>query len=110
MTRLCRRIIVASTKPDGVVYCPMNADLKFLFERAVHWPQEDQEELAQVAIEIEARQRGVYHATTDELKAIDEALAAVARAKWLAMRMSKRSLPNTAVHESQIFFVEVDLC
>ena len=42
------------------------------------WPEEDQEELAQIA-EIEARRHGVYHATPEELAAIDEALAAVAR-------------------------------
>ena len=31
------------------------------------------------ALEIEARRHGLYHASPDELKAIDEALAAVAR-------------------------------
>jgi predicted transcriptional regulator len=57
----------------------MNADLRTMLARAEHWPEEDQEELAQIAIEIEARRHGVYHATPDELQAIDEALAAVAR-------------------------------
>jgi hypothetical protein len=57
----------------------MNADLKRMLARAANWPEEDQEELAQVALEIEARRHGVYHATPEELKAIDEALAAVAR-------------------------------
>ena len=57
----------------------MNADLKNMLARAENWPEEDQEELAQVALEIEARRHGVYHATPEELKAIDEALAAVAR-------------------------------
>ena len=46
---------------------------------AEHWSEEDQEELAQVALEIEARRQDGYHATDDELKAIDEALAAVER-------------------------------
>lgn len=43
------------------------------------WPKEDQEELAEFAREIEARRTGVYHATPEELEAIDEALGQVAR-------------------------------
>ncbi len=57
----------------------MNADVKNTLDRVANWPEEDQEELAQVALEIEARRHGVYHATPQELVAIDEALAAVAR-------------------------------
>lgn len=57
----------------------MNAILKQILDRAETWSDEDQEELAQVALEIEARRRGVYHATPEELRAIDEALVAVAR-------------------------------
>jgi predicted transcriptional regulator len=57
----------------------MNADVKNTLERVATWPLEDQEELAQVALEIEARRHGVYHATPEELTAIDEALAAVSR-------------------------------
>ena len=57
----------------------MNADVKNALARVAHWPEEDQEELAQVALEIEARRHGVYHATPEELVAIDEALAAIAR-------------------------------
>ena len=57
----------------------MNADLRTVLARAERWPEEDQEELAQMALEIEARRHGVYHATPQELRAIDEALAAVER-------------------------------
>jgi predicted transcriptional regulator len=57
----------------------MNADVKNTLARVANWPEEDQEELAQIALEIEARRHGVYHATPEELAAIDEALAAVAR-------------------------------
>jgi hypothetical protein len=57
----------------------MNINLKNMLERAETWSEQDQEELAQVALEIEARRHGVYHASPDELKAIDEALAAVSR-------------------------------
>ena len=37
------------------------------------WPQEDQEELVEVAREIEARRTGVYVLTGDELQAISKA-------------------------------------
>jgi hypothetical protein len=50
-----------------------------MLSRAEQWSEEDQEELAQVALEIEARQHGIYQATAEELRAIDEALAAVGR-------------------------------
>jgi hypothetical protein len=50
-----------------------------MLSRAEQWSEEDQEELAQDALEIEARQHGIYQATAEELRAIDEALAAVGR-------------------------------
>ncbi|HEY2229324.1 MAG TPA: hypothetical protein VGI22_16625 [Xanthobacteraceae bacterium] len=50
-----------------------------MLARVADWPEDDQDDLAQIALEIEARRHGVYHATAEELKAIDEALAAVAR-------------------------------
>ena len=50
-----------------------------MLSRVPRWPEEDQDELAQVALEIEARRHGVYHATPAELRAIDEALASVSR-------------------------------
>jgi hypothetical protein len=52
---------------------------KKLLEQVETWPPEDQEELAEYAREIAARRTGVYHATPEELQAIDEALAQVAR-------------------------------
>ena len=57
----------------------MNTILKEVLKLAEGWSEKDQEELAQAAIEIEARRGGVYHATDEELRAIDEALAAVER-------------------------------
>jgi predicted transcriptional regulator len=57
----------------------MTVNLKNVLARAESWSEQDQEELAQVALEIEARRHGLYHASAEELKAIDEALAAVAR-------------------------------
>lgn len=57
----------------------MTIRLKNVLSRAESWSEQDQEELAQVALEIEARQHGAYHASPEELRAIDDALAAVAR-------------------------------
>lgn len=57
----------------------MNVEVKQVLSRVERWPEEDQDELAQIALEIEARRHGVYRATPEELRAIDEALAAVAR-------------------------------
>ena len=52
---------------------------KKLLDQVASWPEEDQEELAEYAREIEARRTGVYHASPEELEAIDEALGQVAR-------------------------------
>jgi hypothetical protein len=57
----------------------MTINLRKMLARAENWSEQDQEELAQLALEIEARRHGVYQASPEELKAIDEALAAVAR-------------------------------
>jgi hypothetical protein len=48
--------------------------LKDVLERAKSWPEADQMELAELAEQIELRQqRNEYHATAEELQAIDEA-------------------------------------
>ncbi len=62
----------------------MNAIVMEVISRAAHWPEEDQEELAQVALEIELRRKGSHSANPDELKAIDAALVAVARGEIAA--------------------------
>jgi predicted transcriptional regulator len=50
-----------------------------ILEKVETWPQEDQDELAEYARDIEARRAGVYYATPDELAAIDEGLAELDR-------------------------------
>jgi hypothetical protein len=57
----------------------MTQRVKDILGRVESWPQEDQEELAELARDIEARRNGVYHATPQELAAIDDALHEVAR-------------------------------
>ena len=54
--------------------------LKNLLERAESWPKEAQDELVQIGQEIEGELRGgEYHATHEELRVIDEAMAAIDR-------------------------------
>lgn len=57
----------------------MSPKVKEILAHVASWPEEDQEELAEYAREIEARRSGVYYASPDELQAIDEALGQVAR-------------------------------
>lgn len=51
----------------------MNAAIKQIFDQVASWPEEDQEELAELARQIEARRTGVYKATPEELQALDDA-------------------------------------
>ena len=51
----------------------MNSKVKEILQHVAAWPEEDQEELAEVARDIEARRTGVYAATVEELRALDEA-------------------------------------
>jgi len=51
----------------------MITKLKDVLERAQTWPERAQQQLAEIALEIEAGLGGIYHATADELKAIDDA-------------------------------------
>jgi len=46
------------------------------------WPQEDQEELVDVALEIEARRAGTYHLNEDERKGIDRGLKAMREGRF----------------------------
>jgi hypothetical protein len=51
----------------------MNAAVKSILERVAAWPEQDQEELAALASEIEARRTGIYQLSDDEKAAIDAA-------------------------------------
>jgi len=53
--------------------------VKAVLERVPTWPEDRQQELAELALEIEAELAGAgYQATADELTAIDEGLAGTA--------------------------------
>ena len=52
----------------------MMSKLKDVLERAEAWPAEAQQELAEIALEIDASvSGGPYQATEEELKALNEA-------------------------------------
>jgi len=51
----------------------MSPNVKEILRQIETWPEEDQQELAEVARDIEARRTGVYRATPEELRALDEA-------------------------------------
>lgn len=72
----------AVLRPDcACCYSPlMTRVLKNVLQTAEIWPAEAQEQLAQIACEIDAAVKGErYVATAEELRLIDEARGAVAR-------------------------------
>jgi predicted transcriptional regulator len=57
--------------------------LKEAIRRAETWPEEAQEQLAQIAFEIDAELKGgVYHATPEELAGIDRGLKAAREGRF----------------------------
>jgi predicted transcriptional regulator len=57
--------------------------LKEAMQRAESWPQEAQEELAELAVEIDAGLKGrKYHAMPDELAGIDRGLKAAGEGRF----------------------------
>ena len=60
--------------------------LKEALQRVESWPEQAQEELAEIALEIDAGLKGgVYHATPEELEGIDRGLRAAQEGRF-AMR------------------------
>jgi hypothetical protein len=51
----------------------MNAAVKDILRKVERWPEEDQQELAELAREIEARRTGVYVLSEEERAAIADA-------------------------------------
>lgn len=60
----------------------MNPAAKKILEKIASWPEEDQEELADLAREIEARRTGIYHLSDDEQVAVDEGLTQLRRGQF----------------------------
>ena len=53
----------------------MNSAVRSILGRVATWPEKDQEELAEIAREIEARHTGIYELSPEEQAAIHEGLA-----------------------------------
>lgn len=53
----------------------MSPGTKSLLERVERWPEEDQQELADVAREIESRRSGVYRLSDEERAAVRAGMA-----------------------------------
>jgi len=61
----------------------MSPTTKRLLEQVESWPEEDQEELAEYAREIEARRTGVYMMSDDERAAVRRGLAQADRGEFV---------------------------
>ena len=61
-------------------------ELTAILERVESWPEAAQQQLAEVALEIEQDLKGGYQATPEELKAIDEGIAAANRGEFATER------------------------
>ena len=57
----------------------MSPAVKTLLDRVASWPDEDVEKLEDAARMVEAWRQGEDHASDDELRAIDEAIAQLDR-------------------------------
>jgi hypothetical protein len=65
--------MAAMTPPSDSWYkSAMNAATKDILRKVDSWPEEDQDELAALAREIEARRTGVYVLSDEERQAIAE--------------------------------------
>ena len=79
----------------------MNRILKEVFEHAATWPQEDQEELAEYAREIEARRSGVYTMSDDERAAVRMGLAEADRGESVPDELIAQADNNETRHTAQ---------
>ncbi len=57
----------------------MSPKVKQILERAKSWPEEDQEELAEVARDIEAQRTGLYRLWDEECAALRKGMDAARR-------------------------------
>jgi hypothetical protein len=74
-TRATRYIAQRAVEIAGVsrYILAMSPAVKNILEQVASWPAEDQEELSELAREIEARRSGIYRLSDEERAAIDAA-------------------------------------
>jgi hypothetical protein len=80
----------------------VNAAQKLL-ESIASWPDDDIRKLEEAARDIEAMRTGVYHATEDELRAIDEGLAQLDRGEIATDEQVNAAFAKFRGHESRLF-------
>jgi hypothetical protein len=61
----------------------MNPGTRTLLEQVQSWPEEDQDELADVAREIESRRSGVYRLSDEERAAVRAGMDAARRGDFV---------------------------
>jgi predicted transcriptional regulator len=62
----------------------MTPTTKAILDQVASWPQQDQDELAEYAREIEARRTGVYVLSDEEWDDLQEGLAQADRGEFVA--------------------------
>lgn len=62
----------------------MTSTVKEILRQVESWPEEDQEELADIARVIEARRTGVHRLTDDERAAVREGMEAARRGEFVS--------------------------
>ena len=62
----------------------MSPGTKTLLERVESWPEEDQEELAELVREIEARRSGLYRLSDEERAAVRAGVDAANRGDFIS--------------------------
>ena len=65
------------------IFKRMSPGTRTLLERVQTWPEEDQEELADVAREIESRRNGVYRLSDEERTAVRAGMDAARRGDFV---------------------------
>jgi predicted transcriptional regulator len=74
---------MACRKIEGYIAEMTSRALKEAMQRAETWPEEAQEELAEIAREIDASLKGgTYQATREELEGIDRGLSAAREGRF----------------------------
>jgi predicted transcriptional regulator len=61
----------------------MSPDAKKILERVSSWPQEDQDELAEIAANIEARRTGIHRLSDEERVAVRAGMEAARRGEFV---------------------------
>jgi predicted transcriptional regulator len=67
----------------------MSQNARQILDRVSAWPQEDVDELEEMARAIEARRTGVYEVASEEEAAIREGLAELERGEWASEEAMK---------------------